>query len=114
MINSYLLIILFLIGVCGIIFSRNLIKKVIALNILNSSIVVLFIYQGSLSGDEAPIILYQTGIVVDPLPQAIMLTAIVVGICLSALALSLVYRLYKIYGTVDCYEIEKRVREDAW
>ncbi len=113
MINGYLIIVLLLIGIGGLILSKNLIKKVIALNIINSAIVILFIYLGSLSGDEAPILLEQTGSIVDPVPQALMLTAIVVGICLTALALSLTYRLQRIYGTLDIYEIEKKAREDA-
>lgn len=113
MINGYLIIGLFLVGVFGLILCTNLIKKVIALNIINSAIVILFIYLGSLSGDVAPILLELTGEIVDPVPQALMLTAIVVGICLTALALSLVYRLYRIYGTLNIHEIEKRVRDDA-
>jgi len=113
MIRIYLILILFLLGVFGIVLCRNLIKKVIALNIINSALIILFIYLGSLSGKDAPILLDQTGIIVDPVPQALMLTAIVVGICVTALALSLVYKLYKAYGTLDIQEIEKKAREHA-
>ena len=48
---------------------------------------------------------------VDPLPQALMLTAIVVGICVVALALVLVYRLYLKFGTLDMRRIEKKAWE---
>jgi len=113
MINSCLIVGIFLVGVCGLVLCGNLIKKVIAMNIVNSSIVILFIYLGSLSGEEAPILLEKTGPVVDPVPQALMLTAIVVGICLTALALSFVYRLFRKYGTLNIHEIEKKAREDA-
>jgi multicomponent Na+:H+ antiporter subunit C len=46
---------------------------------------------------------------VDPLPQALMLTAIVVGVCVMALALVLVYRLYARFRTLDVREIEQRL-----
>jgi len=113
MINGYLIVILFLIGVSGLILCRNLIKKVMFLNIINSAIVILFIYLSSLSGNHAPILLDQKDSIVDPLPHALMLTAIVVGICLTAVALSLVYRLHRIYGSIDVHEIENKVRDNA-
>lgn len=108
MINSYLIGIIYITGMSGIIFSHNLIKKVISLSILNSAVIIMFIYLGSLSGTEAPVMLETTSNIVDPVPQALMLTAIVVGICLTALALAMVYRLYQIYGTLDIREIEKK------
>jgi multicomponent Na+:H+ antiporter subunit C len=49
---------------------------------------------------------------VDPLPQALMLTAIVVGVCIVALALALVHRLYRRFETLDIREIERQVWGD--
>ncbi len=105
----YLIGAIFLAGVWGLIALPNLIKKVVALNIANSAIILFFIYFGSLSGDTAPIMGDGAGTPVDPLPQALMLTAIVVGVCVVALALGLVYRLYTRYGTLDIREIERKV-----
>ena len=51
----YLIIFLFLLGIWGIVKKDNLIKKVIGLNIFNSSIVILLIYIGSRTGSTAPI-----------------------------------------------------------
>lgn len=109
---GYLIIALFLLGVWGLIYKHNLIKKVIALNIINSAIVVLFVYQGSLSGQLAPILVEGVNNVVDPLPQALMLTAIVVGVCLTALALVLVYKIYQEYHTHDIRKIEAIIQHD--
>ena len=100
---------LFLVGIWGVTVKPNLVKKVMALSIANSAIVLLFVYYGSLSGTTAPIIGAE-GTMVDPLPQALMLTAIVVGICAVALALVLVYSLHRRYGTLDIRAIEK----EAW
>lgn len=107
---GYLLIVLFVLGIWGMINKSNLIKKVIALNMLNSTIVILFIYLGSLTGSTAPILVKGIADIVDPLPQALMLTAIVIGICLTALALSLVLKMYRDHGTLDIRRIENRSR----
>lgn len=109
---AYLIITLFLLGIWGLIYKHNLIKKVIALNIINSTIVVMFVYSGSLSGREAPILLPDVTNIVDPLPQALMLTAIVVGLCLSALALVLVYKIYQHYHTHDIRKIEAFIQQE--
>jgi multicomponent Na+:H+ antiporter subunit C len=104
----YLVGALFVIGLWGVIAEPNLIRKVVALSITNTAVIILFVYQAALSGDSAPI-LADSGVPVDPVPHALMLTAIVVGICVVALALVLVYRLYRLYGTLDLPEIERRV-----
>ena len=96
-------------GLWGVVNRANMIKKVMGLSIANSGIILLFVYYGSLSGETAPI--EGSGeVMVDPLPQALMLTAIVVGVCVMSLALVLVYRLYRKYGTLDMREVERR----AW
>lgn len=114
MIAGYLIIALFILGVWGLLTKRNLIKKVIALYMINCSIVIMFIYLGSLSGKAAPILVPGIVDIVDPLPQALMLTAIVVGICVTSLALALVYKMYQKYHTHDIDSIETMIRnEDA-
>lgn len=109
---GYFILVLLLVGVWGLIRKRNLIKKVIALSIINSAIVMLFLYSGSYSGRNAPILIGGTTDIVDPVPQALMLTAIVVGICLTALALALVYRMYQRYHTLDITKIEAQVEQE--
>ena len=99
---------LFLVGLWGLTTKANLIKKIMALSICNSAVVLLFVYHGSLSGSTAPILGTQEAMV-DPVPQALMLTAIVVGICVVALALVLVYRIYLVHKTLDIRVIEKSV-----
>jgi multicomponent Na+:H+ antiporter subunit C len=88
------------------------VKKVMALSIANSAVILLFLQYGASSGTTAPIesIPVQAEAMSDPLPQALMLTAIVVGVCVMALALSLVYRLYRRFETLDIREIERK----AW
>jgi multicomponent Na+:H+ antiporter subunit C len=89
---------------------------VIALNIMNSAVIMFFLYEGEgpTDGKSAPILVQGIREIVDPLPQALMLTAIVVGVCITALALTLVYLMYQRYHTLDINNIEAQVhREDG-
>jgi multicomponent Na+:H+ antiporter subunit C len=106
----YLVLALFLLGVWGMLRQDNLIKKVMALSIVNSAVVMFFVWAGSLSGSVAPILLEPDLDVVDPLPQALMLTAIVIQVCLTALALVLVVRIYENHGSLDVRRVERAVR----
>ena len=107
-----IILLLILVAVAGLILTDNLIKKVVSLSILNSALVILFVWAGSLGGSEAPILLPGVLDIVDPLPQAVMLTAIVIGICLTAVALAIVLRIHKCYGTVSRGRLEELTRKD--
>ncbi|MDA3957078.1 sodium:proton antiporter [Oceanispirochaeta sp.] len=113
MIERVLLLILFLIGFGGIVSKRNIIKKIFALTIMNSSVVILFIVEGSRIGDNAPILKEGLKNMVDPVPQALMLTAIVIGVCISALALALAFRLYRYAHSFDMDLIRKKVNDES-
>lgn len=112
MIALLLIALLFLVSLVGIILSKNLIRKVMALNMLNSAVIILFIFFGSLKGTHAPILVGDETDIVDPVPQALMLTAIVVGICVTALALGFIYKLYERYSTTELQEIEQQVHRN--
>jgi multicomponent Na+:H+ antiporter subunit C len=92
---------------------KNIIKKIIGLNLLNSSIVLLFILEASRIGDEAPILNGKVQNIVDPIPQALMLTAIVIGVCVTALSLAMAVRLYKTTGSLDITIIKERLKDDC-
>ena len=100
----------FLVGLWGVIVEAHLIRKIVGLSIAHNAVIMVFVYYGSISGDTAPIHVAAGFDPVDPIPQALMLTAIVVGICVVAVALVLVYRLFLRFGTLDATEIERRVR----
>ncbi len=112
--DKILVILLFCIGLWGILVSRSLVRKVISLSILNSAVVILFILSGRLDGVRTPILSAgQEGTVVDPLPQALMLTAIVIGLSVTAVALILSVKLYRACGSLDIKEIEESVDESS-
>jgi multicomponent Na+:H+ antiporter subunit C len=123
MIERLLLVLLFLAGFFGLITRRNLIKKVYALSIMNLAVLLLFIVEGKGPGSRAPLMYYpedtvpknfgleNSGPYVDPMPQALMLTAIVVGVCISIVAVVLVYRLYRVHKTLDCEELRDLIHD---
>ena len=105
-------IILFAIGFTTLLVHNNLIKKIIGLNIMDTSIFLYFISIGYIKGAHAPII--EDGIVnyVNPVPSGLMLTGIVVAVSVTAFALALTIRLHSIYGTLELDEIMK-IREES-
>lgn len=107
---TYLLcIILFAIGMYGILRKRNLIKIIIGIVICEYAVNLFFIILGYKMGGHAPI--YQEGtnnfIFVDPLPQALVLTSIVIGLGTTALLVGIAIRIYEKYHTFDITKIRK-------
>ena len=105
----FLCLILFLVGLYGVVSKRNLIKIVIGLAIMEYSVNLFLILIGYIKGGTAPIIsgLAKFKKFVDPLPQAMVLTAIVIGLATTALLLAIAVRIYRKYGTFDVKEIKR-------
>jgi multicomponent Na+:H+ antiporter subunit C len=104
---------LILIGLYAVLMKKHLTKIVIGLSIIDAGIHLLFIAIGYISGGTAPIFSPQgiklTGegvAMVDPVPQALVLTAIVIGFAVTAVALSLVIRLYRHHHTARIDQIK--------
>ena len=98
-------ILLFLIGVYGIIVRQNLIKIVLCLGVLYLGLILFFVSIGYVEGGAAPI-LGDFSIYADPLPQTLMLTTVVVELSTTALALALIMKVYEKYKTVDVRELK--------
>ena len=110
MILYILAILLFLIGLYGILVKRNLIKMVIGLMIMEYAINFFFALVGYRQGGTSPIFtkeLAANATLVDPLPQALVLTAIVIGLGTTALLVSFAVRIYEKYDTFDVRKIRK-------
>ena len=101
------IIILFILGLYTIINCNNLIKIIMGINIIDSSLILLLIQIGYKPQGTAPILNRDYEVVVDPLPQALALTAIVIGASTTAVMLFLAIKLYKEYGTLDVSEIRR-------
>jgi multicomponent Na+:H+ antiporter subunit C len=90
----------------------NLIKKIIGLNIMETSVFLFFVAIGYVRGGSPPILTNPSDVIINPLPSALILTGIVVGVSVTAFAISLVIKIYKAYGTIDAEEI-MRIRSRA-
>ena len=104
-----LCLILFCIGLYGIICKRNIVKIIIGLCIMEYAMNVFFVLLGYKFHGRAPIDADNQTILnmVDPLPQALVLTSIVIGLGVTALLISLAVRIYEKHGTFDITKIRK-------
>lgn len=101
-------------GTYALMTKKNLVKKMIALNILQTAIILLFISMSLRRGGTVPIIppgAENAGLVyVSPLPHVLMLTAIVVMVGTAGVAFALLIRIYQRYGTLEEDELLERSR----
>ncbi len=111
-------IILFGIGFTTLLFHKNLIKKLIGMNIMDTGTFLFLASMGYISGRKAPIItdgVQSMEAYINPVPAGLVLTGIVVSVSVTALTLSLTVRLYKRYHTLnidDIYAVSKHQMED--
>lgn len=95
-------VLLFLIGLYAVMAKGNLIKKLMGLNIIETAVFAFIMAAGIVTDGDAPIM--GSGAhppFANPLPQGLILTGIVVALSTSALALSLIIRIYEHYGTIE-------------
>jgi multicomponent Na+:H+ antiporter subunit C len=105
--NYWIVIVLMMTGFYVVISRGNLIKKIVGLNIFQTSVFILYISMGKVAGGTAPIIVEGTdALYSNPLPHVLILTAIVVGVATTALGLALIVRIKEAYGTVEEDEIQ--------
>ncbi len=96
---AYLLVI----GLYGMVTSRNLIHMVVCLSVVQSSTYVVLLSIGYRLDATAPIFVdIPVGTrAVDPIVQALTLTDVVIGVTVSALLLALAVQVHKRSGTLD-------------
>lgn len=97
-------VVLFAIGMCMLLFDKNLLKKVIGLDIMDTGTFLLLADRGYITGRSVPII--SDGVTdmahyINPLPAGLVLTGIAVSVSVSALMLGLTIRIYNKYHTLN-------------
>ncbi len=103
--NYWIVVVLMMTGFYVVISRTNLVKKIVGLNIFQTSVFILYISMGTVEGGTAPIYLEGAALYSNPLPHVLILTAIVVGVATTALGLALILRIREAYGTVEEDEI---------
>ena len=121
--NTGTYIILMMIGFYAMTGKTNLVKKLVGMNIFQWSIILFFVSLAAKRGATIPIVMEGPGDVaepvlvaahyVNPLPHVLMLTAIVVGVSVTGVALALLLRIHRQYGTLEEDELLERIRHSA-
>ena len=107
--------ILFGIGFSNLLLQKNLIKKIIGLNIMDTATYLFLAEKGYIEGRVAPIVVDNVTSVeayVNPVPSGLVLTGIVVSVSVTALMLSLTIRLYREYHTLDMDKISTLLKKE--
>ena len=111
--NYYLVIVLMMLGFYAVIARGNMVKKMVGLNIFQTSVFMLYISVGKIDGGTAPILTGDPASVYsNPLPHVLILTAIVVGVATTAVGYALIIRIYEAYGTIEDDEVAVLIDAD--
>lgn len=107
--NYWIVVLLMMTGFYLVITSPNLIRKIIGLNVFQTSVFIFYISLGKVRGGTAPIAIegYE-GLYSNPLPHVLILTAIVVGVATTAVGLALIVRIYECYGSLEEDDIQRQ------
>ena len=121
--NVVTYVVLMMIGFYAMTGKANLIKKLVGMNIFQWSIILFFVSLGAKRGATIPIVLQDSQTLdhatepviaaaqyANPLPHVLMLTAIVVGVATTGVALPLLLRIFKRYGTLEEDVLVKKIR----
>lgn len=106
-----LVMILFFLGVYGMVFAKNYMKKLMAMNVMQVAVIYFYLCFAQKDGGIIPIL---NGVTTDPnayinpLPHGLMLTAIVVSLGTTGVALALLMRIKELYGSVEEVEVLRR------
>lgn len=103
-------VILFAVGLAGVLFNRNLFKKIVSMGFMDSAIFLFLTSAGYVEGRMAPIIADPAvtatmEVYSNPLPAGLVLTGIVVSVSFTAFGLALTQRLFKKYRSLNIDEI---------
>ncbi len=99
--NYWMVVILMMIGFYCVIARGNMVKKIMGLNLFQTSVFILFVSAGKIVGGATPIVREGVEVYSNPLPHVIVLTAIVVGVAITAVGLALTVRIQEAYGTIE-------------
>lgn len=106
---------LFVIGMLNLILAKNLIKKIIGLDIMDAAVYLFLGSMGYIEGRSAPIVvdgITDVEAYINPIPAGLVLTGIVVSVSVSALMMALSVNLYRQYNTLNIDEIMMKLRRE--
>lgn len=108
-------VILFGVGFTTLLLNKNMIKKIIGLNIMDTAVYLFLAAMGFIEGRLAPIVVdgaTDMDLYINPIPSGLVLTGIVVSVSTTALMLALTVRLYRKYHSLDMDKILMRMQKE--
>lgn len=104
--NFVAFIILFVWGLYIMVTHHNLIKKLIGMYLVQTSVLLFFVATGAKSYSTVPVLLngvteVDPNAYANPLPHVLVLTAIVVGVATLGVSLGLTIAIYRKYGSLE-------------
>ena len=112
--NYFIVIGLMMTGFYAVIARGNMVKKMVGLNIFQTSVFMLYISMGKVADGTAPILTGDPQTVYsNPLPHVLILTAIVVGVATTAVGYALIIRIQESFGTIEDDDILKLLDDAA-
>ena len=106
-----LVMILFFLGIYGMVLAKNYMKKLMAMNVMQVAVIYFYLCFAQKDGAIVPVldgITNNPNAYINPLPHGLMLTAIVVSLGTTGVALALLMRIKEIYGSVEEVEVLRR------
>ncbi len=103
-------LLLFFVGLLGVVTQKNIVKTIVAVNIMDVGAILFLITVNYRPGNVPPVGDVSGALVADPLPQALMITAIAIGISVTAVSLAIFISLFRRYGTADWETVIRRLK----
>jgi multicomponent Na+:H+ antiporter subunit C len=112
--NFLAVVIIFLWGFYIMVTRYNLVKKLIGMYLIQTSVIFFLVSISAKKGATVPVLLSTTepvkaALYENPLPHVMTLTAIVVGVATLGVGLALCAAIYRKYGSLDEEEILKKI-----
>jgi len=108
-------LIMFFIGLYGLFVSRNVIKSIVFISILEMAVIVFWVGLGFRIGMVPPVRHFLEGemiYIADPLPQALMITAIIIGMSVTAANIVMLITLVRKVKSTDWDVLKKKSVEE--
>ena len=103
-------IVLFFIGLLGLILRKNMMFSIISIAIMNIAVILFFVTMNASPDLAPPMVADTVAGGADPVPQALMITSVVIGLSVQAVCLVLVMQLFSEYRTLNWSEA-RQIRE---
>jgi multicomponent Na+:H+ antiporter subunit C len=104
-------LVLFFIGLTGLILRRNMMISILSMTIMDAGIILFFLTINADIAGHVPLAVSYMDHLVDPIPHALMITSVVIGVAVKALAMIMVLNYYNHYKTLD-WDVSKKIRDE--